>query len=545
MSVDVHLKQFEISSQALLRLLCWFSPEPVPLSVFQTRQANLIFHAAVNRLAQACRLAPADQPTLQTALALLTDAAILQMIPQAAVYLVDRNARIGTRTQIQPDQQRFWLRCAMTMIQASIPDDPWAISSKPVMDALVPHIDAMIAAGERFGIHHPTAKLIIDVGWHSFGQGKYGQTESFFRRAVAMDRQKFGLDSCWAARNIPIVARALSFTTGDRAAESMLRTSMASLEKNAGHNDAWLCEHLAELADVLYRTKRLAEAELTSRRSLTILEHEYGPDHPSVASGLNALAFILQMTDPDHAVRLLRRALNIDEQNFGPSHPQVAADIHALACAGGPAQRLADIEPLLLQAREITFQFYGPDHPASGESLYWDAVRLGEEQEFEEAEDVLRKAMSIHEKCAGEDRWMFFRDLNLLAVLYKLSKKYDEAKALFLRLLSKYEQWPGLASLRLAGCLNNGAQLYKVMQRYAEAEPLFGQSLDIYLQFGADTGRRHRQLPFSVNNYRQLLTEMGCSQDGIKARIQTLLQPFGISADDLPIPVGHRAQVAE
>jgi len=93
--------------------------------------------------------------------------------------------------------------------------------------------------------------------------------------------------------------------------------------------------------------------------------------------------------------------------------------------------------------------------------------------------------------------------------------------------------------------LNNVAQLYKAMQRYSEGELLFRQSLDIYLRFGAETGRRHRQLPFSVNNYRQLLIEMGYSQEDIEARFHAVLQPFGISADELTIPAARRSLVAE
>jgi hypothetical protein len=128
--------------------------------------------------------------------------------------------------------------------------------------------------------------------------------------------------------------------------------------------------------------------------------------------------------------------------------------------------------------------------------------------------------------------------------LYKFSGRCEEAEALFLRLRSESERRPGFASLRLAGSLGNLAQLYRAMQRHSEAELLFRQSLDIYLQFGADTGRRHRQLPFSVKNYRHLLIEMKYSPDDCEARLSTVLQPFGVSAGDLKIPPNPRPPAA-
>ena len=68
------------------------------------------------------------------------------------------------------------------------------------------------------------------------------------------------------------------------------------------------------------------------RRALEIDEHSYGPDHPSVARGLNNLALLLQVTNRlAEAEPLMRRALDIDEHSYGPDHPSVAFRLNNLA----------------------------------------------------------------------------------------------------------------------------------------------------------------------------------------------------------------------
>jgi tetratricopeptide (TPR) repeat protein len=371
----------------------------------------------------------------------------------------------------------------MMMIHASIPRDRMSVGSKPVMDALRPHLEALVTAGERAGVQHPTTKLMTDLAWLLIDRCEFGQAETLLRRVIALDEQRFGADYWLMANN------------------------------------------LNELASMLCRCKRLAEAESTSRQALAILEYAGGPDHWTIAPILHGLASILYMTDPEEAALHLRRALNINELAFGPTDPRVATEIHALAGAMGPAQRLTDLEPFLRRAREITAEYYGSDHPAHAESLYWEAVRLKEEQEFDKAEELIRNAISIHEICGHENRHMWVNALNRqLGLVYMSTMQFERAEALFLRLRSAFEQRPGFASLRLASFLNNLAQLHTAMKHYAEAELSLCRGRDIYLQFEVDTGRRHCLLPVVINSYRQLLIKKGHCEDDIEVRLHSTLQ---------------------
>src|SRR5260370_35366009 len=164
-SPETPVTQFDVSSQALLRLLCWFAAEPIPVGVLQSRRANVIFDACAKKFARDCGLAVAVRPTLQMVVASLINASNLRTTADGDALLVDCDVRMGTRTIISPDQQRYWLRTAMMMIHASIPRDRMSVGSKPVMDALRPHFEALVTAGDVAGVQHPTTKLLLDFAW--------------------------------------------------------------------------------------------------------------------------------------------------------------------------------------------------------------------------------------------------------------------------------------------------------------------------------------------------------------------------------------------
>ena len=537
MSTENALTQFDISTQALLRLLCWFTGDPIPFCVLQSGRANLIYEANLRRLARAWGIASSERPALETVLSGLLNASLIHTAAGEDAFRIDRDVQIATRVTIELEQRTYWLRCGMALIQSSIPCDPRAAQSIPLMNKLEPHLEALVDAGERAKIYYPTTKLMSDLGMLRYDRGEFDRAESLFRRVVVLSEQRYGATyHLTAFRRVP-VARALQAMGRHREAESHLRISIEALEKTVGPDSAWLCDPLDDLASVFYWSKQLDAAESTARRSLEIVEETCGADHWSVACSLDNLAFILHLTDPHQAALLVRRALDIDERIPDPPHAQLAAHIYDLALARmGPANSLIGIERLLHRAAEIFLEIFGPDHIAFATSLYWDSLLLAEKQEFDEAEAVVRKAMSIHDNPGGKNRWLYFRDLNQLALICTATKRYRDAEELFTRLRAEHKLRPGFASLSLACCLHNTAQLHWAMERNDTAEVLFCQSLDIYLQFGADTGRRHRQLPFSVRSYRRLLGEMKCSEDEIDARLRIRLEPFGISANNLTIP---------
>ena len=116
-----------------------------------------------------------------------------------------------------------------------------------------------------------------------------------------------------------------------------------------------------------YATNRFSEAEPLYRRALSISETSYGPNHPTVAIGLNNLALLLSDTNRfSEAEPLYRRALSIDETSYAANHPEIASHLNNLAVLLEATNRPAEAEPLYLRYLEIFIEFTretGHEHP--------------------------------------------------------------------------------------------------------------------------------------------------------------------------------------
>jgi tetratricopeptide (TPR) repeat protein len=274
-------------------------------------------------------------------------------------------------------------------------------------------------------------------------------------------------------------------------AEPLMRLSLANDMQDYGPELPNVATHLNNLAHLLQETNRRGEAELLMRRALAIDERRHGPKHPAVATSLNNLAQVLQNTDRlEEAEPLMRRALAIDEQHYGPGHPNVATDLSNLAWLLRSTNRLVEAEPLMKRVVRIFERTYGWNHPRVAVALNNLAQLLKATNRLEEAEVSMLMALAIDEQCYGKEH-------------------------------------PNVAVR-----LNNLAGLLRATNRLGEAEPLGRRHLEIFFKFKAQTGHEHPNLQTAIGNYSTLLSEMGKDQAAIRAELNQLGGPFGISFGD-------------
>jgi len=112
--------------------------------------------------------------------------------------------------------------------------------------------------------------------------------------------------------------------------------------------------------------------------------------------------------------------------------------------------------------------------------------------------------------------------MNEMALVYYKNAKYKEAEPLMQRALKIDEASLGKDHPKVATDLNNLAQLYQATNRLKEAEPLMQRHLVIFLQFTRRTGHPHPYMEDAINNYANLLMQMGHSKDEIGARLKRL-----------------------
>jgi tetratricopeptide (TPR) repeat protein len=243
-----------------------------------------------------------------------------------------------------------------------------------------------------------------------------------------------------------------------------------------------------------------------------------------------------RLTDPVEAEQLIRRALAADERASGPDHPWIVEDTFILASILNSADRLPEIEALLLRAQRIIRSSYGTQGPAFAECLYWESVLLQKLARYNDAESYARKAVAIGEATGGSDHPGVLVAMSQLALVLKCDNRLCEAEAIFLNLKRPTEDRPGFASLQLGAFLNNFGRLYEKMNRLVDAEPLLRRGLEVFLQFNADSGWRHWQQPHSINNYRRLLRLMRRTPKQVRDELETVAKPFGLRDEEIHVP---------
>ncbi|MFN9545752.1 MAG: tetratricopeptide repeat protein, partial [Cyanobacteriota bacterium] len=102
------------------------------------------------------------------------------------------------------------------------------------------------------------------------------------------------------------------------------------------------------------------------------------------------------------------------------------------------------------------------------------------------------------------------------------TNRLSEAEPLMARVVEIFEISYGKDHPNVATALNNLAQLLQATNRLSEAEPLMRRNVAILMAF-LRQGYQHPNLEAGVNNYGNLLHQMGHSEAEIKAKLQSLL----------------------
>jgi tetratricopeptide (TPR) repeat protein len=313
-------------------------------------------------------------------------------------------------------------------------------------------------------------------------------------------------------------------------AKPLVDRALALVNGRDGHDEPNVARDLNNLATLLTATNRLAEAEPLYRRALAIDEAFLGPDHPLVATDLNNLALLLKATNRmTEAEPLYRGAVRLAERSLGQEHPQVATTLKNLGLLLEGTNRLSEAEPLYRRALAIDEAAYGPDHPEVATDLKNLGVLLQATNRRTEAEPLFRRALAISEATLGTNHPSVAFRLNNLAELLRATNRLNEAEPLYRRALAIDEASYGPDHLAVATDLNNVATLLHDTNRGTEAEPLYRRALEILLLANRVTGHEHSHQEIVTNNYAGLLAAMGQNSEQVRARLDEIGRPFGMS----------------
>lgn len=322
------------TARALLDLLAWLAPEPLPRFLFDHTSApegtEHLFEGGEHPreiLGRLCGEPDADPlegpPWPPCATSSLLQPAKEGDFPSEGQ--VHRVLALITRERQSGEARAAALKVALALVDAAAVGDPQDVRSWPVREPLEAHVRLLVDHAELGAIPAPTTTLLNDLGMLLHAKAQHIDAEFLYRRALAIDEASYGPEH-------PNVSRDLS-----------------------------------NFAQLLLSTNRREEAEPLMRRALAIDEAIYGPEHPRVALVLNNLAQVLRNTNRwAEAETSMRRAVEIFEASLGPEHPDVAVALNNLAKLCGETNRLVDAEALMNRELVILLKFTrktGHRHP--------------------------------------------------------------------------------------------------------------------------------------------------------------------------------------
>ena len=159
-------------------------------------------------------------------------------------------------------------------------------------DAAVPLHEQAIALCETGRATLELADSLHELANVHFYAGRYDDSESFNKRALAIYRQVLG-PSHPSVGDTLINLGAIAFERGDdRMSETFMREGLALTEAWHGPLHFRTANNCLMLGRTLTRLDELDEAALVLQRGLAGREAAYGPNHPGVASVLNELGTI-------------------------------------------------------------------------------------------------------------------------------------------------------------------------------------------------------------------------------------------------------------
>ncbi|MBU2693436.1 MAG: tetratricopeptide repeat protein [Candidatus Eisenbacteria bacterium] len=367
MTWQTTMEQLGVTEVALLRLLAWFAPDPIPRFLLEDDVTETILRDAVKLPCPGERQPKRRSPVARSALTALADYNMVRWDAEEQSTSLHRVMQEVLRNQMPGAERREWVVLALRWLDHVAPDSPGDVRTWPRWNPLRPHVAAVVGQADELAISEPTSTLMNRLAVLLFHKALHSEAEPLMRRALAIDEQSFGPEHPDVAIALNNLAQLLQATNRLGEAEPLMRRALAIDEQSFGPEHPKVAIRLNNLASLLQDTNRLVEAEPLKRRALAIDEQSFGPEHPDVAIDLNNLAQLLQATNRlGEAEPLMRRVVEIMERSFGAGHPNVAVALNNLAQLLQATNRLGEAEPLSRRQLIIFIRFAertGHEHP--------------------------------------------------------------------------------------------------------------------------------------------------------------------------------------
>ena len=318
---------------------------------------------------------------------------------------------------------------------------------------------------------------------------RYDEAKAHIRRALALSETGGG-NPTQIAKLLGVLAQIERKQENLEAAAATLQRAIALHETAIQATDAGILERaahiqaLAQMAKLALEMKRLDVADEMTERITDLSEKMLGPDHPVVASALEAVANAYERQGRlDEAEARRKRAIGIYERAYGKDHIDIAVSLQRLGNLYGQQYRFDDAIPLLQRGLTIAETALGPDHPALVDHL----AGLGElyviMKNWGAAEPLMTRALANLDKAQGLDPVdsgvQTVRVLRDLGYLHGLQDQEEMARRFLERALATSERVLGPDHDATAETISALAAHALAGNRLDEAEKYFERALPL------------------------------------------------------------------
>ncbi|KAH8660124.1 hypothetical protein BX600DRAFT_522911 [Xylariales sp. PMI_506] len=451
-----HLIQSAPLAISYLRFICFLAEKNIPVSLLPPGK---------------------NKQKENQAIGILEGYAFIIMRGRRESFDMHRLVRLATRNWLR----QKWKDCCTYVIQHLSQVYPWPEhENREIWMEYMPHAQAGLEVRKDCTDENATVRLLTNIGWSSYRQGKYAEAEVMHRQALELLESVLGRDHPSTLGSMMGLASVLDNQGKYTEAEVMHRQTLELLESVLGRDHPSTLGSMMGLACVLDNQGKYTEAEVMHRQTLELLESVLGRDHPSTLGSMMGLANVLDNQGKYTEAEVMhRQTLELKESVLGRDHPDTLGSMNNLANVLDNQGKYTEAEVMHRQTLELRESVLGRDHPSTLSSMNNLAISFKNQGKYAEAEVIHRQTLELKESVLGRDHPSTLSSMNNLASVLDNQGKYTEAEVMHRQTLELLESVLGRDHPSTLRSMNNLAESFRQQGKYTEAEVMHRQTLEL------------------------------------------------------------------
>lgn len=355
--------------------------------------------------------------------------------------------------------------------------------------------------------HVAVAESLFGVASTVWVQGRFEEAEALHRQSLAMRQKLTGNEHADVAISLNALSGVVSNRGRHREAEELCRQALAIQQKILGPEHKDVADTLNNLAAILNFQGKAAEAEAIQRKVIAMRKKQLGAEHPDIAQALNNLANILENQGKyGEAEEIHRQGIVIAQKHLGREHINVVTSINNLGLVLFRQGKYREAEELFRQTLALRQKLLGMEHPHVADGMNNLSLVLDRQGKYGEAERNIRQALALRQKLLGDEHPQVAESMNGLAGLLELQGKNREAEEIYRQAIAILQKQHGREHPHVAILIGNLTIVLRAQKKYAEAEELARQTLAMRQKL---LGPDHPDVAQSLTNLGAVLCEQG------------------------------------